>query len=339
MQSKIKSAFILVLFFSCISLFAQERATPRNGEGIYGFLRRHNCSEKDYQSFLELNKGKFGKNNSLILGVHYTLPSKDNSTTKEQPKKSTAETGKKRKEPLFGKKYEDYTIKSNTLKGACFFLVSGHGGPDSGAIARVDGKELHEDEYAYDIMLRLARNLLQEGATVHIIIQDAKDGIRDDKYLANSKRETCMGETIPLNNVKRLQQRCDKINSLSKSAKEEYQRAVFIHLDSQGGNKQLDVYFYYQNKNRASQQFATTVRNTIESQYKRHQPDRGFTGTVSTRDLYVLNNTNTTSIFAELANMQNTFDQRRYLSVNNRQALANWLLRGLINDYENSKKK
>ena len=30
---------------------------------------------------------------------------------------------------------------------------------------------------------------------------DAKDGIRDDRYLSNSKRETCMGDAIPLNQV------------------------------------------------------------------------------------------------------------------------------------------
>ena len=80
-----------------------------------------------------------------------------------------------------------------------------HLGPDPGAIGRVGKHELHEDEYAYDIALRLARNLMQEGAEVHIIIQDSKDGIRNDAYLSNSKRETCMGDPIPLNQVQRLQ--------------------------------------------------------------------------------------------------------------------------------------
>lgn len=106
-------------------------------------------------------------------------------------------------------------VTSNRLAGACFYVVSGHGGPDPGAIGKVGRYELHEDEYAYDIALRLARNLMQEGAEVHIIIQDAKDGIRDDSYLSNSKRETCMGDAIPLNQVQRLQQRCDKINALT----------------------------------------------------------------------------------------------------------------------------
>ena len=72
------------------------------------------------------------------------------------------------KESLFGKEYATYQITSNELSGACFYLVSGHGGPDPGAIGIYQGRQLHEDEYAYDIILRLARELLSRGAKVHI---------------------------------------------------------------------------------------------------------------------------------------------------------------------------
>ena len=81
------------------------------------------------------------------------------------------------KKPRTGK--DHYQITSNELSGACFYLVSGHGGPDPGAIGIYQGRQLHEDEYAYDIILRLARELLTRGAKVHIIIQDKKDGIRN----------------------------------------------------------------------------------------------------------------------------------------------------------------
>ena len=50
------------------------------------------------------------------------------------------------------------------LAGLVFYLVSGHGGPDPGAIGIYQGRQLHEDEYAYDIILRLARELLTRGA-------------------------------------------------------------------------------------------------------------------------------------------------------------------------------
>lgn len=67
------------------------------------------------------------------------------------------------KESLFGKKLATYQITSSELSGACFYLVSGHGGPDPGAIGIYQGRQLHEDEYAYDIILRLARELLTRG--------------------------------------------------------------------------------------------------------------------------------------------------------------------------------
>lgn len=337
---------LFLLFFSILSI-AQNTATPRNGEGLDAFLLRNKRPPKEYkQEFIQLNKNKFGKNNTLLLGVTYKLPPLKEGSNNNLGLKTASGTNtstsksvnSKHREPLFGKKYEEYTIKSHVLSGACFFLVSGHGGPDPGASAKVDGRELHEDEYAYDIMLRLARNLMEHGATVHIIIQDKNDGIRDEKYLRNNQKETCMGEVIPLKQKARLKQRCDKINQLSNRSRAKYKRAVFIHLDSQSKKKQLDVYFFHQEDNKESKKFAKNVRDTFEAQYKKWQPNRGFTGTIGSKGLYVLNNTLVTSIFAELANMQNINDQRRYVDDDNRQALANWLMRGFIKDYEESKK-
>ncbi|MFT3993425.1 MAG: N-acetylmuramoyl-L-alanine amidase [Dysgonomonas sp.] len=331
--------FILLFFIPAYSFSAPSEKDDRaqKGEGIYAFLKRNGYNKTDhYEQFIELNKKQFKNNTQLIEGVRYQLPSTTSSIS--TPSSTTPKKGVTKKNKLFGKKYEKYTIKSDRLKGACFFLSSGHGGPDSGAVGKVDGKILHEDEYAYDITLRLARNLLEEGATVHIIIQDALDGIRDDKYLANSNRETCMGAAIPLKQVARLKQRSDKINSLNKAAKEKYKRAVFIHLDSRSKKQQIDVFFYYSNNSVNGKKLANTMRNTFDENYKKHQPNRGFTGTVSTRSLYVLNNTTPVGIFTELGNIQNSFDQRRFLQSDNRQALANWMCRGFIKDYENWKK-
>jgi len=157
--------------------------------------------------------------------------------------------------------------------------------------------------------------------------------------LQNSRRETCMGQAIPLNQVKRLKQRVNKINELSRKSKAKYQRAIFVHLDSRSKKKQLDVFFYHNDKSPAGKKLGNTLKQTFSEHYKKHQPNRGFTGTVSTRNLYVLTNSRPVGIFAELGNIQNDFDQRRFLLSSNRQALANWMCRGLIKDYENSKKK
>ena len=250
---------------------------------------------------------------------------------------SAQKKAKRGKESLFGKAYSSYQIKSNELGGASFYLVSGHGGPDPGAIGKYNGHSLHENEYAYDIVLRLARELLSRGANVHIIIQDKKDGIRDEKVLKNSKREMCMGKTIPLNQVERLKQRCDKINELYRKDKSTYKRAIFVHVDSRGKGKQMDVFFYNAPGSTQGNRLAQNIRRTFEQKYKKHQPGRGFSGTVSERNLYVLRNTTPVAAFLELGNISNPRDQQRLVLENNRQALANWITEGIVRDFKAGK--
>jgi len=329
---------LFFIFCLCISIITgQDRDTPRRGEGVYSFLKRNNRTIGQVNEFIRLNKTNLTSENNLIEGVAYVLP--PSAGVVEQKKGKTSGKSKTYVEPLFGEKYKTYEIIDNKLSGACFYLVSGHGGPDCGATANVAGHVLHEDEYAYDIVLRLARCLLQYGATVHIIIQDPYDGIRDDTYLNNSKNETCMGKAISRSQITRLKQQTNEINSLSYKSKVKYQRAIFVHLDSRSKNTQLDVFFYYQNTSQnktRSLQLAKTMRETFRNCYNTHQPNRGFSGTVSTRPLYVLENTTPVSVFVELANMQNPSDQKRYMLVENRQALANWLCAGFIKDYQST---
>ena len=322
-------------------MVAQETAYPKEGDGIIVFLKSYNRVGSDYQkAFINLNKDKLGKNHTLKMGVKYTLPPlKDGKKGSSSPTNTTSAPKRRTNEPLFGKALATIKPTSSELKDACFYLVSGHGGPDPGAIGKMGNHELHEDEYAYDIMLRLARNLMMRGAQVHIIIQDAKDGIRDEQFLANSKRETCMGKAIPFNQISRLEQRCTAINNLSKKDPEPYKRAIFIHIDSRSKNQRTDVFFYHKDKDAAGKQLAKTMRTTFQRKYEKHQPGRGFSGTVEARGLYVLRHTIPTSVFVELGNIQNQHDQQRIILNNNRQALANWLCEGFITDYKNSMQK
>ncbi|MDR0962222.1 MAG: N-acetylmuramoyl-L-alanine amidase [Mediterranea sp.] len=239
------------------------------------------------------------------------------------------------REPLFGRALSNVKVTGNRLAGACFYVVSGHGGPDPGAIGKVGNRELHEDEYAYDVALRLARGLMQEGAKVYIIIQDAKDGIRDDRYLNNSKRETCMGQSIPLSQSARLRQRSAAINTLYRKDRQKYKycRAIFLHVDSRSARHQVDVFFYHARNSKLGLRLARRMKQTFEQKYDRHQPNRGFSGTVSTRNLYVLNNTSPVGLFVELGNLRNSFDQRRFVISDNRQALANWMREAFIVDF------
>ena len=320
----------LILALFTLSAVAQQTTdTPRRGEGISSFLQRnHRSGQAYYREFLRLNEKKLKGKKELILGVRYVLP-----PLKEGGKQSVTAKKRQIKEPLFGKKLSHVDVTGSSLDGACFYIVSGHGGPDPGAIGRLNGHELHEDEYAYDIILRLGRELMKRGAKVHFIIQDAKDGIRDQAILNNSKRETCMGKAIPLNQVARLQQRCDAVNRMYRKDKSSYKRAVFIHVDSRARNNQTDVYFYHAPGSSKGKRLAREIQRTFRSKYDRHQPNRGFDGTVSERNLFVLRNTTPVAVFLEVGNIQNAQDQKRLVIADNRQALANWITLAIEKDY------
>lgn len=234
--------------------------------------------------------------------------------------------------PILGKDYEEITVEDETLKGCVYYLVSGHGGPDPGAMTKKDGNYLCEDEYAYDVTLRLARNLLSHGAKVYVIVRDENDGIRDQEYLGYDKDEVVwFKQKIPINQSKRLKQRTEVVNELYDKEKStaKLQKMIAIHVDSRSEGEKIDIFFYHFPGSTTGKQTADTLLQTIDAKYKEHQKNRGYKGVVKARDLYVLRESKPSAVYIELGNITNEFDQKRLLIPDNRQAIANWLFLGV----------
>lgn len=247
----------------------------------------------------------------------------------------SAQTGEVRTYSIFGSAYESVTIESQSLSGAVFYLVSGHGGPDPGALGNYEGTTVSEDEYAYDVTLRLARKLIERGALVYMITRDANDGIRDEALLPLDQDERCYPNlSIPLNQNQRLGQRTKAVNTLYKKYRWRYQRVVFIHVDSRGQGQNIDVFFYHHPNSKEGKALANRVMDTFSRNYSVHQPGRDYHGSVSGRNLYVLRNTKPTALYIELGNIQNPRDQRRFILKDNREALAKWIAEGLELDFK-----
>ncbi len=321
---------ILMLLISHLFLISNaqteyKEVIAKSGDGIYILLRRYDLPPASYlKEFVELNKANLGKNNTLIAGKKYKLPVKTNSEN---------QTGATY--PIFGKKYETISPQSTNLKGAVYYLVGGHGGPDPGAIGKLNNKTLCEDEYAYDVTIRLAKNLLEHGATVYMITRDPNDGIRDESYLSPDKDEVCYPNLkIPLNQTKRLRQRKDAVNKLYLKHKGQYQRMIAIHVDARSKGDNIDVFFYYDKRSQPGKDCALVLQKTFQDKYNEFQPNRGYHGTVSPRNLYVLKYTYPVAVYIELGNINHHRDQQRFIPSDNRQALAKWLTEGLIKDYK-----
>ncbi len=235
---------------------------------------------------------------------------------------------------LFGKDHKMVELKDNHLRNRVYYIVAGHGGPDPGARCTECSNTLCEDEYAYDVSLRLARELISHGAKVHVIIQDKNDGIRDDEYLECDIDEHCLGSKLPLNQKLRLRQRANAINNIYDKYKRQGftdQIAIMIHVDSYADHtKRQDVYFYHHKSSQSSKKLAESMQNTFEEKYNYYQKNRGYKGFVKPRSLHMLNFTSPTSVYVELANIRNSSDQERIVKPSNREALAKWLYEGMV---------
>ena len=316
-------AAIALLLTSEVSSHAEGAlVSPEKGDGIHTLLNRYGISGAEaVREFIKLNGDELGINNSLFMGRRYRLPTEAGSVVQS----------------LFGTEHAKVALKDKQLAGAEFYLVSGHGGPDTGAIGRDNGNFLHEDEYAYDVTLRLGRELMSRGAKVHFIIQDRNDGIRDERYLSGNTNERCYpDQLIPENQRARLKQRAEAVNQLYRASGTAYRRCIVLHVDSRSKSQGIDIFFYHHRTSSAGLKMATTMRDTVEAKYRLNQPGRGYTGTVGTRNLFMLNETIPPVVFIELGNIQNERDKERILNPANRQAVANWLAEGALADFRQS---
>ncbi|MEO6191330.1 MAG: N-acetylmuramoyl-L-alanine amidase [Saprospiraceae bacterium] len=236
---------------------------------------------------------------------------------------------------LFGEKNCQVPVESDELSDQVFYIVPGHGGPDPGAIYKDKDTNFSfcEDEYAYDVSLRLARSLLTKGAIVYVIVQDKNDGIRDEKYLECDDDEQCIGGcSIPVSQKKRLRQGMFQTNQLYLQNKVngiKQQWMISIHIDSQPEENRQDVFFYFQSESKESKKKAKQLKNIFTEKYKKYQ-NRDYEGTISARPLYVMRTSAADPIYIELANIRNSQDRERITSPRNRQLLADWIMEGFL---------
>ncbi|MEL7220622.1 MAG: N-acetylmuramoyl-L-alanine amidase [Bacteroidota bacterium] len=282
----------------------------------------------------------------LLLVPHHVINCEDQSVSIPAPvstdpeentsasSNGTSSSNGQRLFPVFGSTYAYTPLASTKLRGQVFYIVSGHGGPDPGAMGLRLNNKLCEDEYAYDVALRVCRNLIAHGATAYMINRDPNDGIRDDEYLDCDTDEVIWGGIRQARNQKvRLTQRSDVINELYEKHRLQgvtKQKMVVIHVDSRNQGEKTDVFFYHYPGSEDGERLAKDVHRTMRQKYRRYRANGEYHGTVTARDLHMLRECKPTSVYVELGNIRNSHDQQRIIIKRNRELLADWMLEALM---------
>lgn len=312
-----------VLACLAIPAGAQTTLEAREGDGIWTLLVRADVSptRATIEDFKRLNEGRLLRGDQLLAGRSYEVPAGSGPETVTVP--------------LFGPQYERVERRTDRLAGRVYYIVGGHGGPDPGTVGRYAGRALPEDEVAYDVALRLARRLIEEGATVHLIVEDPDDGIRDGtRFDPDTDERYAGGHPIARGHERRLRDRVAIVNRLydGHRATAKAQRLLALHVDARGRRHEPQIDVHFQVASETGRAFAERLLGTLRAQYARVQPGRGYRGTVEQRDLYVLVNTKPVAALVELGNIRHPRDQLRLTRAGNRQALAEWLARGVLDE-------
>jgi N-acetylmuramoyl-L-alanine amidase len=241
----------------------------------------------------------------------------------------------------YGSVYRSFEVTSTQLENCIFYLSAGHGGPDPGTIGVREGETICEDEYSLDITLRLARELERNGARVVVVIQD--EGVRDRKFLPGDSDEVfANGQTIADDLKTRLKQRTSLVNRIYANTPEiNHQRFLSIHIDFRSNDQtHVDFDLYHHESSRDGQELASILQQTISQNYSSRLGGRNFVGKIiaqpEEKSFFVIRETKMPAVLLELANINNELDQLRFIVIDSRQRIAEWLCDGLILDWQTS---
>lgn len=228
------------------------------------------------------------------------------------------------------------------LKGWRIVLDPGHGGIDPGAIvSNMAGKKQRvyvvEDEYVYDIALRMYKELRLLGAEVTLTVISPNHLIRDNlpakTTFVHEKNEVYNDERYNRRNSEKvrprsanLSQRVRVANRFVKGARKGRSLFVSLHADNTPGRPMGPLVIYHRRRGRIdsrSRSFARVMRSAL------HQPslpaqDRG-------RNLAVLrNNLAHAEILVEVHNVHHENEAYRIRYHKNRQHHAKKIVKGIL---------
>jgi len=174
-----------------------------------------------------------------------------------------------------------------------------------------------------------------------VVVTIRDEGIRDIKFLPGDSDEVFVdGQAISDDLKTRLKQRTSLVNKIYRSASTvRHQRFLSLHIDFRSNDQtHVDFDLYHFEPSGDGRQMASILQQTISLNYSSRLGGRDFVGKIvgqpEESSFFVIRKTKMPAVLLELANINNELDQLRFIVIDSRQRIAEWLCDGLIEDWE-----
>ena len=314
---------ILILVFSCSFLTTAQTITVKaeSGDGIFSILRKQGLDPvKYYADFVHLNLNNLKNGSELYLDREYVIPDAPDSFKKMA---LSISEGIDKESPIFDKELGSISPKSERLKNAVIYLLSGQNG--------VRGSR--ELQFVRNQIVRsVAQKLIVHGAKVYLI-----DELKDDDILS-SPSVIKDGDTTEnaIADQNQMQHYVEIINKRYLKNMGKYQRIVVINLNNTvKDSKHFEVSIFHHGKSTEGERFAKSLqhifnKNSIENEQK------NFTEVfANSSNLYLVTNVLPPVTMIDIGDSRNPSIEERISISSQENVLTNIITNGVLTDYAN----
>lgn len=304
---KYRLALALWGAFLCTSL-AQEKpykVVAEQGDGIFSMLRKQGLDPvAHYQEFIELNKETIKNGSFLQVGKEYYIPYTSESFKNAGIRVLLASDTE---EPVFDKGLKNLSRKSEALKNVVYYLITEN---DTNA----------QNDFAKDVELNLAKNLLENGAHVFVL---------EPSGMSFSKKEK---EELEL-----MGAYVEAINKRFLKHSGKYQRLLVIRANGEIKGR-MDVSVYHHEKSNEGKRLAQNLREVFAKHGIKNRSSKDIEAIFEDENtLYLAKNVLPAVSLLDIDGGSDESNAKSIEVISNKNSMAQWLANGILKDYADLK--